>query len=164
MHSAYRAASRFAPIQWETVLLWNVVSHCNWLGASLESALSIYHEHYLELLTMIREQKCQHYGVLPTQHLSWTGFITQLLTTDRQQKNTIAVELFLDVCKKNLGVWKFYDLFQLKCSIMHRSYISGTTLNVWLAWLVKIGRGKLHWPLGKQYFNTLNREWHFLGI
>ena len=36
--SAYpRADSRFTPIQWETVLLCNDVSH--WLGASLESAL-----------------------------------------------------------------------------------------------------------------------------
>ena len=33
----YRADSRFAPSQWETVLLCNDVSH--WLGASLESAL-----------------------------------------------------------------------------------------------------------------------------
>ena len=32
----YRAHSRFAPSQWETVLLCNDVSH--WLGASLESA------------------------------------------------------------------------------------------------------------------------------
>ena len=35
----YRADSRFAPSQWETVLLCNHVSH--WLGASLESALSV---------------------------------------------------------------------------------------------------------------------------
>ena len=33
----FRADSRFAPSQWETVLLCNNVSH--WLGASLESAL-----------------------------------------------------------------------------------------------------------------------------
>ena len=33
-----RAASRFAPSQWEMVLLCNDVSH--WLGANLESALS----------------------------------------------------------------------------------------------------------------------------
>ena len=33
----YRADSRFAPNQWETVLLCNDVSH--WLGAGLESAL-----------------------------------------------------------------------------------------------------------------------------
>ena len=36
----YWADSRFAPSQWETVLLCNDVSH--WLGASLESALRIY--------------------------------------------------------------------------------------------------------------------------
>ena len=34
----YRADSRVAPIQWETALLCNDVSH--WLGASLESALN----------------------------------------------------------------------------------------------------------------------------
>ena len=33
----YRADSRYAPSQWETVLLCNDVSH--WLGANLESAL-----------------------------------------------------------------------------------------------------------------------------
>ena len=33
----YRAASRFAPSQWETALLCDDASH--WLGASLESAL-----------------------------------------------------------------------------------------------------------------------------
>ena len=36
---ASRAASRFAPSQWETALLCNDVSH--WLGASLESALCL---------------------------------------------------------------------------------------------------------------------------
>ena len=33
----YRVDSRFAPFQWETILLCNVISH--WLGVSLESAL-----------------------------------------------------------------------------------------------------------------------------
>ena len=36
---SFRADSRFAPHQWETVLLCNNVSH--WLGANLESALVI---------------------------------------------------------------------------------------------------------------------------
>ena len=40
LNDPYRADSRFAPSQWETALLCNDVSH--WLGASLESALSIY--------------------------------------------------------------------------------------------------------------------------
>ena len=35
-----RVDSRLAPSQWETVLLYNDVSH--WLGASLQSALSLY--------------------------------------------------------------------------------------------------------------------------
>ena len=35
-----RADSRFAPSQWETALLCNAVSH--WLGASLESALTLH--------------------------------------------------------------------------------------------------------------------------
>ena len=35
-----RTDSRFAPSQWETALLCNAVSH--WLGASLESALTLY--------------------------------------------------------------------------------------------------------------------------
>ena len=34
-----RADSRFAPSQWETVLLYNDVSH--WLGTNLESALKM---------------------------------------------------------------------------------------------------------------------------
>ena len=37
-HLNHRADSRFAPSQWETVLLRNDVSH--WLGANLESALN----------------------------------------------------------------------------------------------------------------------------
>ena len=37
----YRAVSRFAPSQWETVLLCGDVSH--WLGANLESALSLFY-------------------------------------------------------------------------------------------------------------------------
>ena len=36
-HASYRADSKFAPSQWETVLLCNDVSH--WLGPILESAL-----------------------------------------------------------------------------------------------------------------------------
>ena len=39
-YTVYRADSRFAPSQWETALLCNDVSQ--WLGASLESALSLY--------------------------------------------------------------------------------------------------------------------------
>ena len=38
----FRADSRFAPSQWEMALLCNGVSH--WLGASLESALHLWHE------------------------------------------------------------------------------------------------------------------------
>ena len=37
MASLFKDDSRFAPSQWETVLLCNDVSH--WLGASLESTL-----------------------------------------------------------------------------------------------------------------------------
>ena len=37
LETAYRAHSRFVPIQWETALLCNKVSH--WLAASLQSAL-----------------------------------------------------------------------------------------------------------------------------
>ena len=36
----FQADSRFAPSQWETSLLSNVVSH--WLGVNLESALVLY--------------------------------------------------------------------------------------------------------------------------
>ena len=48
-YNNYRADSRLAPSQWETVLLCNDVSH--WLDASLESALNyaitvMLHEHY----------------------------------------------------------------------------------------------------------------------
>ena len=39
----YRTESRFAPSQWETALLCNVVSR--WLGASLESALNYMMKH-----------------------------------------------------------------------------------------------------------------------
>ena len=41
MMCGYRDDSRFAPSQWETTLLCKDVSH--WLGASLESALWLYH-------------------------------------------------------------------------------------------------------------------------
>ena len=40
LSAVYWADSRFVPSQWETALLCNDVSH--WLGASLESVLSIY--------------------------------------------------------------------------------------------------------------------------
>ena len=39
-HSWFRADSRLAPSQWETLLLCNDISH--WLGANLELALSLY--------------------------------------------------------------------------------------------------------------------------
>ena len=42
-HSSSRADSRFAPSQWEMMLLCNDVSH--WLGANLESALIISGNH-----------------------------------------------------------------------------------------------------------------------
>ena len=43
IHIDYRADSRSAPSQWETVLLCNNVSH--WLGTSLESALDYTRRH-----------------------------------------------------------------------------------------------------------------------
>ena len=42
-YKSYRADSRFAPVQWETPLLCNDVSH--WLGANLKSALQ---DHFVE--------------------------------------------------------------------------------------------------------------------
>ena len=45
----FRDDSRFAPSQWETVLLCNTVSH--WLGASLESALALCKTAETSLLT-----------------------------------------------------------------------------------------------------------------
>ena len=35
----YRADSRFVPSEWEMMLICSKISHCNWLGANLESAL-----------------------------------------------------------------------------------------------------------------------------
>ena len=40
LQPAYKADSRFAPRQWEMALLCNDISH--WLGANLESALSLW--------------------------------------------------------------------------------------------------------------------------
>ena len=45
-----RTVSRFAPSQWEMVLLCNDVSH--WLGASLESAL--YHGNFLYDIVLVK--------------------------------------------------------------------------------------------------------------
>ena len=45
----YRAESRFAPSQWETVLLCNNISH--WLGAGLESAPLLWNKQTLIVLS-----------------------------------------------------------------------------------------------------------------
>ena len=57
----YRADSRPAPSQWETLLQSNAVSH--WLGANLESALSIYscsEFYFWQNITMIQKQKAHN--------------------------------------------------------------------------------------------------------
>ena len=48
-----RADSRFAPSQWEMVLLCNAVSH--WLGASLESSLSVFSK-YSHINGLVQER------------------------------------------------------------------------------------------------------------
>ena len=53
---AFRADSRFAPIQWETSLQSNGVSH--WLGANLESALAL----WVTMLMMGQKVIIKKYG------------------------------------------------------------------------------------------------------
>ena len=56
-----RADSRFAPSQWQTVLLCNDVSH--WLGTNLESAmLSIYNLHLLLVSIVVNIHDIPPYG------------------------------------------------------------------------------------------------------
>ena len=64
----------FAPSQWETLLQSNVISH--WLGANLESALSIIHREFGVL-----PDYCQTSDIRPTksQNLNVSGLVLQFI-------------------------------------------------------------------------------------